>query len=111
MNHGSETGSDEKPKEFRAPGDRRPPSADLPRVKKTFLRRRPGGLKPGGTPLDTPTEATAPEAWNRDAEEIPQRLTGHDLYLTYDANGKLRTHTVYHAPKDPNAVKPRKPRT
>jgi hypothetical protein len=74
---------------FRAPGDRRPPSADLPATKRVFLRRRPPTVKP----------APMPEHIEERPFFVPPRPpTSHDRYLTYDFKGRLITHTTYRAP-------------
>lgn len=94
----SETPEDSKPA-YRPPGDRRPVNDELPLPKKTFVRRRPGGIKPGG---NTPSPDFDPQRFY--SQEPERRPTPHDLYLTYDLKGKLRTHTAYYAPPDLNPV-------
>ena len=72
--------------------------SDSENKKKTVLRRG-GGNRPVIDPLEE-----APRFY----PENPRPKTGHDLYLTYDMNGKLRTHTVYRAPKS-EVTPPKRP--
>lgn len=58
--------------------------------RKPFLRRRPAGTKPA-------PRIEEPPRWDY-YEPEPRPATTHDRYLTYDMNGKLRTHTYWRSP-------------
>lgn len=82
------------------------PNDEKPLPTKVIVRRRPAGAPP---PAPAPNADVDP--WDRfepqDNYYDSRPKTGHDLYLTYDINGKLRTHTVYHNPVDPKTIVPR----
>lgn len=69
---------------------------------KVIVRKRDPSAPP-------PSPQVEPDPWDRfrphDDRPFDDRpKTGHDLYLTYDIKGKLRTHTVYHSPVDPRTI-------
>ncbi len=81
------------------------PKDEKPVPPKVIVRRRPPGALP------PPAPAPGEDPWDRfepqDNYDDSRPKTGHDLYLTYDIKGKLRTHTVYHNPVDPKTIVPR----
>lgn len=88
---------------YRAPGDRTPIKGDAPVARKPFLRRRPPTVKPNPETVVAAPETAAPRFPEQQAPERP--MTPHDLYLTYDYKGRLRTHTAYFAPPSTKPVK------